>query len=122
MNKTRMKILIVEDEYLIGLVLRQDLIQLGHTVSGPVSTGEKAVEIAVAQPPDLIFIDINLAGALDGIDAAREIRSQVDVPIIFMTGYTDDEMINRTAQVGALACLTKPVPIYEIARVIEQIG
>lgn len=117
-----MNILIVEDEYLIALVLQQDLMQLGHTIIGLAPTGEKAVEIAVAQPPDLMFIDISLAGALDGVETAQQIRSQIDVPIIFMTGYADDEMMNRVAQLGALACLIKPIQINQVVRAIELMG
>jgi DNA-binding response OmpR family regulator len=75
--------LIIEDETLIAEELRERLSRLGFTVIAAVSSGEEGVEIATRERPDLVLMDIRLSGHKDGVQAAKEIREQVDVPIVF---------------------------------------
>ena len=89
------RILIVEDESIIALDLSGILRGLGYEVSGIVPSGTKAVEAAVADPPDLILMDIILLGDMDGIEASRRIRSSRDIPIIYLTANADPATVQR---------------------------
>ena len=88
MNKP--KILIVEDEALIAASLVQTLSSLGYTVQKPIVKGEDAINSVKLEKPDLILMDIELLGEMDGIEAAEKIREIVDIPIVYLTSYTDD--------------------------------
>ena len=87
--------LIVEDEILIAEELRERLSRLGITVIAAVSSGEEGVEIATSQRPDLVLMDIRLSGKKDGVEAAREIREHVDVPIVYLTAHSDRLTVER---------------------------
>jgi two-component system, cell cycle sensor histidine kinase and response regulator CckA len=81
------KILIVEDEILIAEDLRLILQRMGHQVVGIASSGAEAIEKANKLHPDLVLMDVRLQGAMDGVEAARRIRSTADIPIIYVTAY-----------------------------------
>ena len=103
------KILVVEDEGIVGSYLHRALQDMGHTIAGVTGSGEEAVRIALEQRPDLILMDIRLAGPTDGIDAARQILSRYDVPVIYTTAYADDATLNRAKITNPYAYLTKPI-------------
>ena len=93
-------ILIVEDDVILGLQLKNMLINLGYNVPEPVTTGEEAiVAVAAVRPdlilPDLILMDIQLAGEMDGITAAGRICSVTDVPVVFLTAFSQDPLLQR---------------------------
>ncbi|MEI6676172.1 MAG: response regulator [Verrucomicrobiota bacterium] len=90
------RLLIVEDELILAMDLQDRLADLGYTVVSMVSTGEAAVTAALEHLPDLILMDIRLAGDMDGITAAREIRRRHDIPVIFMSAYADEETRQRS--------------------------
>jgi CheY-like chemotaxis protein len=81
------KILIVEDEILIAEDLRLILQRMGHQVVGIASSGAEAIEKANKLHPDLVLMDVRLQGPMDGVEAARRIRSTADIPIIYVTAY-----------------------------------
>jgi len=83
MKKTR--ILITEDEQIVAEDLKMTLETMGYTVVGIASSGERAIELADGEKPDLILMDIMLAGKMDGIAAAHTIRSRHDIPVIYVT-------------------------------------
>ena len=87
--------LIVEDEALIGEELRERLSRLGFSVIATVDTAEEAIAIAVRERPDLVLMDVRLKGDKDGVQAAIEIRQQVDVPIVYVTAYSDRVTVDR---------------------------
>ena len=101
-------ILVVEDEAIIAADLELKLRRLGYRVSGTTNTGEQAVTLVRQQPPDLVLMDIRLAGAMDGIEAAREIRSQNDVPLVFLTAHSDEATLERAGQTEPFGFITKP--------------
>ena len=111
------KILIVEDEIIVALNLRNKLMQHGYNVVDLVSTGEESIAVAEASKPDLILMDIRLKGDMDGIDAATEIRSKLDVPIIFLTAYID-EITKGRAESIASNYLHKP---FDASRLYDTI-
>ena len=83
----QIKILLVEDEFINALLIKKQLEFIGYAVSHHVTTGENAIISAKQNHPDIIIMDIRLAGEIDGIEAASVIKSESDIPVIFITGY-----------------------------------
>lgn len=119
-----LKVLIAEDEYVNLMGLRINLEDLGHEVIGEARDGEEAVKLATELDPDLILMDINMPG-IDGIQAIEEInRIREDagkeiVPVIIISGYHDQNLVDRANEVGVFAYLVKPVREEELKVAIE---
>ena len=92
-------ILIVEDEKIIALDLQRRLERFGYSVVGMASDGAEAIALAKERSPDIILMDIMLAGGMDGIEAAKHIRAQLGIPVIFLTAYTDEKTLERAKEV-----------------------
>jgi CheY-like chemotaxis protein len=108
-------ILLVEDEVIIAMDLRWKLEEAGYRVCRMIATGEDAIRWAAQDRPDLVLMDNRLAGKIDGIEAALRIRSTSAVPVIFMTGYPQDEVFQgRVKPIGPSACLLKPIILEEL--------
>jgi DNA-binding response OmpR family regulator len=101
-------LLIVEDDLVMGMELREFLEEEYEVVSPIPSTGEEAVEAVRTKKPDLVLMDIKLKGDIDGIEASRRIRQFSDIPIIFLTGFKNESNVNRAAQISNSRFLTKP--------------
>ena len=114
----QIKILIVEDEAVTARLLKLSLQRMGYTVCEPAATAEAAIATAGQEQPDVILMDIRLAGEMDGIEAARRIALLCDVSIIFMTGYSDRETRERAQALNPAAYLVKPVTPAEIEPLI----
>ncbi len=114
------KILIVEDEILTAMRIEMDLTDLGYQVCGPVTTGEKAVQIVREENPDIVLLDIRLAGEINGVEAARQMRSFSKTSIIFMTGYSDETLKEEVMQLHPVAYLIKPTRTSEIESAIDS--
>ncbi len=89
------RILIVEDEGIVAEDLKQKLTLQGHTVVGTVASGEEAITIAEQTHPDLLLMDIRLAGRLDGIETAGRIQDRWQVPVIYLTAHSDEATLQR---------------------------
>ena len=113
------KILIVEDEKIIALDLQRRLERFGYTVVGMASEGETAVELARQAGPDIVLMDIYLAGTMDGIDAAGIIRNQLGLPVIFLTAYTDERTLERAKEVEPYGYILKPLKERELYTTID---
>jgi PAS domain S-box-containing protein len=118
MNTAR--ILIVEDDGILATHLEGVLIQFGYQVLDLVATGKTAVQVALAQLPDAILIDMYLRGEMNGIEAAAEIRKQADIPIIYLTAFTDENLLQQAKITDAYAYLTKPVRSRELRASLEM--
>lgn len=118
MKKAR--ILVVEDEAIIAKDIRGRLEKHGYEVSSTVSTGGDAVRRAGEDEPDLILMDIVLPGDIDGIDAAGIIRSRNDVPVVYLTAYTNEDIIKRAIRTEPFGYITKPFEDSELCRTIEM--
>ena len=101
-------ILIVEDEQIAALDLQEILQSLGYRVLGTVHSGEKAVAMADTEVPDLILMDIHLAGEMSGIEAAEKILARHSVPIIYLTAYADPELVERAKKTRPYGYIIKP--------------
>lgn len=113
------KIMIVEDEDIIAEDVAEILERYGYSVVGRASAGEEAVRLARIEHPDLVLMDINLEGQLDGITAAALIRDTMEVPVIFLTAYADDETLDRAKVTGPYGYVVKPFKEVELRTAIE---
>jgi PAS domain S-box-containing protein len=112
-------ILLVEDDYLIAEAERQDLGERGYEVQVAAS-GEEAIELCLSAPGiDVVLMDIDLGGGMDGAEAARAILGQVALPIIFLTSHADDETLAKTDTIASYGCLAKSSGMAVIGRAIR---
>ena len=114
-------ILIVEDEVMLSTWLKMQLEDEGYLVCGCITTGEEAIEFVKETKPDVILMDINLVGEIDGIEAAEKITEKSKIPIIFMTGYEESKIYERAQKTKPVAYLTKPVEIWDLKPIFESI-
>ena len=117
---TSERILIVEDEGILAIELKEKLERLGYNVPTIASSGEEAIELASKHRPDLILMDIVLDGEMDGIEAANKIRSNFKVPIIYLTAYADDETVKRAKITEPFGYLVKPYNEKELQIALEM--
>ncbi len=103
------KIMIVEDEEIVARDLAYQLKKMGHGVTRHVTSGEAALEAAVEERPDLALMDINIEGRLDGIETATRLRGELEIPVIFITAFDSDEVLQRARGVEPLGYLVKPI-------------
>jgi len=114
-------ILIVEDEVMLSTWLKMQLEDEGYLVCGCITTGEEAIEFVKETKPEVILMDINLVGEIDGIEAAEKIKKKSNIPIIFMTGYEEPDIYERAQKTKPVAYLTKPVEIWDLKPIFESI-
>ena len=113
------KILVVEDESIIALNIKKKLKSFGYTVPAMATTGEEAIKMAEITFPDLILMDVRLKGDMDGIQTAEEIRKQFDIPIIFLTAYSDDKVLERAKKTEPYGYIVKPFKANDLKSNIE---
>lgn len=119
MEKT--KILIVEDETITALFIQECLENLGYKVVETAVTGYDAIDIAEEYRPDLVLMDIKLTGDLNGIETAKIIYDRFNIPVVYLTAYSDDKTLQKAKLTGSFGYLRKPVeekvlyPTIEIA-------
>jgi CheY-like chemotaxis protein len=113
------QLLIVEDEYILAMNLQESLEVLGYTVTDIVDSAELAIEKAAAQRPNLILMDIRLHGLMDGIQAAEQIWKQFQIPIIYVTGHSDQRTVERATHTVPFGYVLKPVREKELHVAIQ---
>lgn len=114
-----MNILVVEDESIVAKDIQVCLRKLGYNVIGICSTGEDAVQKALDARPDLIMMDIMLKGEMSGIQAAAAIRKDHDIPVIFLTAYTDRDTVDKAKETEPYGYIIKPFKEIDIQTAIE---
>ncbi|PZV13487.1 MAG: hypothetical protein DCF22_10740 [Leptolyngbya sp.] len=104
------KILVVEDESATAQIICNFLVQLKHQVASAVEGGLQSIQVASETHPDLILMDIHLSGEMDGIAAADRIYQQLQIPIIYISATTEDEILNQATAIAtsAFGYLVKP--------------
>ncbi|NMB79406.1 MAG: response regulator [Methanomicrobiales archaeon] len=117
---TGFRVFIVEDEAIVADDLRGTLQSLGYTVAGTAHAGETAVEQVLDLQPDLVLMDIHLAGEMDGIETVQEIHKVSSVPVIYLTAYADPALLDRAKVTGPYGYLIKPYNERELHSVIEM--
>ncbi len=113
------RILIVEDEKIIGLDLKRRLESFGYTVMGLIPEGEDAIILAQKEKPDIILMDIMLKGKLDGIEAAKKIHETSGIPVVFLTSYSDSETLQRAKEAEPFGYILKPFKERELLSTLE---
>ena len=113
------KILIVEDELIIAENLSIKLKKLGYLVTDIVSSGKAALKSFTANCPDLILMDISIKGSIDGIETAAKIKAVAEIPVIFLTAYSDDRTLERAAKVSFNGYILKPFKDEELTTTIQ---
>jgi PAS domain S-box-containing protein len=117
--KTAPSILVVEDEFIVAQDLAASLMDMGYRVSDCVESGKKAIQKVSEQQPDLVLMDIVLKGAMDGIQAAGMIHKHFKIPVIFLTAYADQSLLDRAKITQPFAYLIKPFSKRELHSAIE---
>ncbi len=113
------KILIVEDDMIIGAKISMQLVNLGYEVTGIIPRGEEAVVHVQHNLPDIVLLDINLKGELDGVETATLMQLTADIPIIYVTANTDEATFNRAKETRPYAFIGKPMKNIDLQRAIE---
>ena len=113
------QILVVEDEAIIARDLQQSLARLGYAVPASARSGPEALALLEQSTPHLILMDIGLKGPMDGIELAHAVRARWDVPIIFLTSYSDEQTVERAKATGPYGYLIKPFREGELRITIE---
>ena len=111
--------LIIEDEILIAEELKERLSRLGYSVIGAVDSADEGIAIATRELPDIVLMDIRLKGRKDGVQAAHEIRQQVDLPIVYVTAYSDLQTVERVKHTDHDGFLLKPFHRHELQSTIQ---
>lgn len=115
------KILIVEDEALIALDIKQKLIELGHDVVGIIDNGEEAIRVAEEKKPDIILMDIVIKGDFNGIETARRIKEKQKVAIIYLTAYDSPSVMAQANTTNPDGYLLKPFDDSKLQNVVLEL-
>ncbi|HKJ47861.1 MAG TPA: LytTR family transcriptional regulator DNA-binding domain-containing protein [Christiangramia sp.] len=115
----KIKILIVEDEMIIAANISLQLNELGHEVTGIVPRGEEALMHIKSEIPDILLLDINLKGSLNGIETAIEMQKTHDVPVIYLTANADDAHFEKAKETHPYGFIAKPFKKLDLQRAIE---
>jgi CheY-like chemotaxis protein len=114
------RVMIVEDEAVVALHLRQELTKLGHVVAGVASTGEQALKLIEEVFPDVILMDIHIQGEMDGIETVSRIPRYLHIPVIYLTAYSEDTTLKRASDTRPYGYLIKPFLDRELHATIKM--
>ena len=113
------RIMIVEDEWAVAEDIKISLQNLGYAISSVTSSGKEAIQKAEEDRPDLVLMDIVLQGEMDGIEAANQIRSRFNIPIVYLTAYADDKVLGRAKITEPFGYIVKPFISEDLKITIE---
>ncbi len=113
-------LMLVEDERVVAFDLKNQLQSYGYRVGGIFASGEQAVARVSDVAPDLVLMDINLEGAMDGVEAAKEIQARHRVPVIYLTAYAEDDTLHRALESRPFGYLVKPWNVRELHATIQM--
>ncbi len=113
------RILVVEDELQVAALIARFLQNVGYRVAGSVRTGDEALVEAKRLQPDLALMDIHLPGKIDGVEAARQLQERFDIPVVFLTGMSDENTVRRSQEASAFGYLLKPFRAEDLKTSID---
>lgn len=122
MKNTKTKILLVEDEAITALAMVGALKNMGYETCKPVATGEKALQSLTDEKPDVVLMDINLSGDMDGIETASLMMETEHRAIIFITGYSCGQVYERAKALSPVAIFAKPVRPLDLKTAIDSVA
>ncbi len=118
---TLKRIVIADDEAVIRMGVRCILEDAGHTVVGEASSGDEALRLVTELAPDLVLLDIRMPSP-DGIEVARRLKAEFPVPIIFLTAFSDRQLLLEAADAGGYAYIVKPINEGEVLAAVEVVS
>lgn len=113
------KILIVEDEAVVSLDITRRLEKMGYEIMGRLASGEEALELIQQDRPDLVLMDINLQGEIDGIETANKLYQDHNIPVIYLTAYAGESTLERAKESKPYGYILKPFKERELHATIE---
>lgn len=117
---SKINVLVVEDESIVSKDIQHSLKKLGYNVVGASSTGEKAIELAGEERPDIVLMDIMLKGEMNGIEAAEKIKELYSIPIVFLTAYADESTLSKAKRTEPYGYILKPFKEIDLHTTIEM--
>lgn len=117
---SKVNVLVVEDESIVSKDIQYSLKKLGYNVIGAAPTGEKAIELAEELNPDIILMDIMLKGKITGIEASAQIKEKLNIPVIFLTAYADENTLSKAKITEPYAYIIKPFKEIDLHTSIEM--
>jgi two-component system response regulator LytT len=117
---SKINVLVIEDESIVSKDIQYSLKKLGYNVVGAAPTGEKAVELAEELKPDIILMDIMLKGKITGIEASAQIKEKLNIPVIFLTAYADENTLSKAKVTEPYAYIIKPFKEIDLHTSIEM--
>lgn len=121
MSISKGNIMVVEDEGVVSIDIRNMLKKAGYNIAAVAFQGEEAVTKAEQSSPDLILMDIGLKGEIDGIEAAKRIRDRLHIPVVFLTGFADEVTKAKAQEVNPSGFIIKPINEEELNQTLEDI-
>lgn len=118
--KIRKKVLIVDDEYIIAIDLKQRLEQIGYDVSSIVNSADKAIEQCRKDLPDLVLMDIIIKGDMDGIEASGIIQNLFNIPVVFITASSDSITLRKIMSRSSFGYIHKPITDVDLKYTLQQ--
>ncbi len=115
------RIMIVEDEIITAMALKQSLEDDGYEVCPLITSGKDALEKAESERPDIVLMDINILGKMDGVETAEKIFSIFGIPTVFMTGYDENDVREKIKLVASARYLIKPLDFTKLKPTIDSI-
>lgn len=115
-----LRVLIVEDEFIIALDLQDQVEALGHRVTGMAGDIETCMRSAIAEPPDVALMDLRLSGGTSGLDASRRLFEELGIRCIFISGNLDDATRETLSAVEPIACIGKPILPHQLRNALER--
>jgi CheY-like chemotaxis protein len=121
MNNHNLKFLVAEDEFIIALEIKQLIEDMGFEVSSLVSTALEAITKSETEKPNIILMDVQLSGSLNGIEAANIINYKHNIPIIFLTNRNNEHILEQDKSAAKHKAIKKPVDILQLSELLKQI-
>lgn len=116
------KVMIVEDEVIAAMATARMLRKLGFDVCDNVTSGEEALLAFDGECPDVVIMDIRLDGELDGIETTERLKLRRDIPVIFVTAYSDDSTRTRAEATKPLAFINKPLDMVQLEKALARLA
>jgi signal transduction histidine kinase len=121
MSVTKTKIMVVEDERIVALNLKQRLLRLGYDVTAVLTSGQQALAAIKSSPPDIVLMDIHIDGDIDGIETASRIPPELHVPVVYLTAYSEEATLERARQTRPYGYLLKPFSERELHATMQMV-
>jgi CheY-like chemotaxis protein len=121
MTRAKANIMVVEDEGVVSIDIRNMLQKAGYGIAAVAFKGEEAIIKAEQSTPDLILMDIGLKGEIDGIETAKRIRDKFQIPVVFLTGFADDVTMAKAREVNPSGFIIKPINEAELNKTLDTI-